>query len=68
MKNIYPFFHKYLLNRRQLSGSLPRVDTTPQNLNWSSLSQPSPHIRDLYVFCNYKDLSILYYTELKGVL
>ena len=79
MKNIYPFFHIYLLNRRQLSGSLRRVDTTPQNFNWSSRSHlhhppppspplPYPHIRDLYVFCNYKDLSILYYTELKGVL
>ena len=38
MKNIHPFFHIYLLNRRQLSGSLRRVDTTPQNFNWSSLS------------------------------
>ena len=29
MKNIYPFFHIYLLNRRQLSESLRRVDLTP---------------------------------------
>ena len=50
-------FHLYLLNRRQLSGSLRRVDTTPQNFNWSSLSHhhhlplpplPSPHTYGIY--------------------
>ena len=42
MENIYLFFHIYLLNCRQLSESLRRVDPTPHNFNWSSLSHHHP--------------------------